>query len=312
MSRSVEFRAAREDAGLRLDAALARRPDISSRAAAQRLIDEGTVTVDGRRRPKSHRLARGERVVATLPGDAPTASDDQPAFDVVYEDDDLMVVDKPAGVVTHPARGHRGGTLAGALAGRSAGGPDPERAGIVHRLDRDTSGLLVVAKSEEAHARLQRMIRKREVRREYLALVAGRPDADSGTIEAPLGRDRVQRTIASTRSDRSRPALTHFRVVELLPRTTLLEVRLETGRTHQVRAHLAAIGHPVCGDGRYGGGPCGERLGLTRQFLHAIRLVFRHPRTGELVACESKPPADLCRAYGAAKREPVSGGPDGD
>jgi 23S rRNA pseudouridine1911/1915/1917 synthase len=231
---------------------------------------------------------------------------------VVHEDAALLVVDKPAGVVVHPAPGHRGPTLAGALAGRAAGGPDPERAGIVHRLDRDTSGLMLVARTEEAHRALREMIRRREVVREYLALVQGHPDAGEGTIDAPLGRDRARRTVRSTRTDRPRAAVTHFRVLERLPRTALLRVALETGRTHQIRAHLAAIGHPICGDRDYGGGHCGARIGLSRQFLHADRLMFRHPVTGEGLRCESKPPAELRRALDAAKREPVSGGPDGD
>jgi 23S rRNA pseudouridine1911/1915/1917 synthase len=214
-------------------------------------------------------------------------------------------------VVVHPAPGYTGPTLAQALAGRAAGG-DPERAGIVHRLDRDTSGLMVVATSEEAHRRLQRLIRRREMTREYLALVEGAPASDSGTVDAPLGRDRVNRTTVSTRTDRARPAVTHFEVLERLVHTSLLRVRLETGRTHQIRAHMAAIGHPVCGDRQYGGGDCGRRLGLDRQFLHSARLMFNHPFTGAQVACESKPPADLRRSLDAARREPVSGGPDGD
>ena len=155
------------------------------------------------------------------------------------------------------------------------------------------------------------MIRAREVERRYLALVEGAPDADSGTIDAPVGRDRARRTVVSTRTDRARSAVTHFSVRERLPDTALLDVRLDTGRTHQIRAHLAAIGLPVCGDARYGGGVCGRRLGLDRQFLHSFALRFRHPATGEQVACESKPPADLRRALGAARRDPVSGGPDG-
>jgi 23S rRNA pseudouridine1911/1915/1917 synthase len=231
---------------------------------------------------------------------------------VVYEDDDLMVVDKAAGVVVHPAPGHEGPTLAQALAGRAAGGPDPERAGIVHRLDRDTSGLMLVAKSEQAYAELQRMIRDREVTREYLALVSGQPEGDSGTIDAPLGRDRARRTVQSTHTDKARDAVTHFRVLERFPRTSLLEVRLETGRTHQIRAHLEAIGHPVCGDEAYGGADCGRRLGLSRQFLHSCHLRFSHPITGEFLDCESKPPVDLRPILDVASREPVSGGPDGD
>jgi 23S rRNA pseudouridine1911/1915/1917 synthase len=155
------------------------------------------------------------------------------------------------------------------------------------------------------------MIRARQIERRYLALVSGAPDADTGTIDAPLGRDRTRRAIQSTRTARARAAVTHFEVLERLPRTSLLGVRLETGRTHQIRAHLAAIGHPVCGDRAYGGAQCGARLGLSRQFLHSEFLMFRHPITGEDLVCESKPPADLRRAIDVAKREPVSGGPDG-
>ena len=295
---------------LRLDVALAGRPEIPSRAAAQRLIEAGRVLVNGERRPARHRLAAGEQVEVELE-EEPVEEVAPPArFEVAFEDEHLLVVDKPAGIVVHPAPGHSGGTLADALRGRAAGG-EPGRAGIVHRLDRDTSGLMVVAKSEEAHAALQRMVRRRELTREYLTLVEGRPDAQTGTIEAAIGRDRVQRTRMSLRSDRPREATTHFWRIEELPRTTLLGVRLETGRTHQIRVHLSAIGHPVCGDARYGGWQCGERLGLTRQFLHSMGLRFRHPITGELLACESKPPADLRRAIDVAKREPVSGGPDG-
>lgn len=297
-------------AGERLDAVVARRDGVASRAHAQRLIDDGRVTVDGVTRPKSHRVAPGERVRVDLPG--PDAEQHAAVpFDVVYEDADLMVVDKPAGLVVHPAPGYRGPTLAQALAGRAAGG-DPERAGIVHRLDRDTSGLMIVARSEEAHRELQRMIRRREVTREYLALVDGAPESDSGTVDAPLGRDRVNRTTVSTRTDKARAAVTHFEVLERLPRSSLLRVRLETGRTHQIRAHMAALGLPVCGDRQYGGGACGRRLGLNRQFLHSSRVMFKHPFTGAQVACESKPPADLRRSLDVARREPVSGGPDGD
>jgi 23S rRNA pseudouridine1911/1915/1917 synthase len=308
----VDLEASAEDAGLRLDAFLAARGATPSRSAAQRLIDAGAVLVGGRRRPKNHRLAAGERVSVTASEERAAVSQPAPAFEVVYEDDELLVVDKPAGLVTHPAPGHDGPTLAEALADRAAGGASPERAGIVHRLDRDTSGLLVVARSDAAHAALQAQLRAREVRREYLALVTGHPDARSGTIDAPIGRDRARRTTVSTRSDRPRQAVTHFETIESLPRTTLLRVRLETGRTHQIRVHLAAIDHPVCGDPQYGGRACGRRLGLDRQFLHAQTLMFRHPSTGELVVCESKPPVELRRALDVARREPVSGGPDGD
>jgi 23S rRNA pseudouridine1911/1915/1917 synthase len=306
---AVELRIGAEAAGQRLDAALAGAGGIPSRAAARRLIDAGAVTVDGESRPPSFRLAGGERVRVEPPAEPDPGP--APEVPVVFEDEHLMVVDKPAGLVTHPAPGHRGHTVAQVLAGRAAGGPDPERAGIVHRLDRDTSGLLIVAKTEAAHEALGRMIRAREVHREYMALVEGHPDADSGTVDAPIGRDRVRRTMVSTRTDQAREAITHFTVSERLPRTSLLVVRLLTGRTHQIRAHLAAIGHPVVGDRRYGGQEAGRRLGLSRQFLHSSLLRFSHPIAGESVECESKPPVDLRRTYDVAKREPVSGGPDG-
>jgi 23S rRNA pseudouridine1911/1915/1917 synthase len=259
------------------------------------------VLVDGGARAKNHRLAAGEVVsVARAPAEE-ASGEPAPAVDVVLEDEHLLVVDKPPGLVTHPAPGHRGPTLAEALGGH-----------VVHRLDRDTSGLLIVAKTEPVHRALQAQLKAREVRREYLALVSGHPDAETGTIDAALGRDRVRRTLMSTRTDTPRRAVTHFEVVERLPRTALLRVRLETGRTHQIRAHLAAIDHPVCGDTAYGGLQCGRRLGLARQFLHATLLMFRHPVTGEITQCESKPPVDLRRALDVAIREPVSGGPDGD
>lgn len=303
--------AGESDRGLRLDAFLVARGLSQTRGEAQRAVEQGRVRVNGGTRAKSHRMSAGERVEVQAPQPDPeTLAGDVP-FGVVLEDDHLMVVDKPAGVVVHPGAGNRSNTLAQALSGRAQGGPDPERRGIVHRLDRDTSGLLVVAKSDEAYAELQRMIRDREVERDYLALVEGRPDARSGTIDAPLGRDRRLRTAVSTDSDQPRAAITHFETLEAFARTTLLDVSLQTGRTHQIRAHMAAIGNPVCGDPRYGGSASGRRLGLGRQFLHARRLMFCHPISGEEIQCESKPPADLCRSLDAARREPASGGPDG-
>lgn len=230
---------------------------------------------------------------------------------IVREDEHLLVVDKPAGLVVHPGAGVREGTLVQQLAGRIAGGPEPDRPGVVHRLDRDTSGLMLLARSDAAHAALQEAIRRREVEREYLALVGGRLDARSGTIDAPIGRDRANRTVMSTRTDKPRGAVTHFEVVEQLDGRSLLRVRLETGRTHQIRAHMAAIGHPVCGDQAYGGRASGSGLGLMRQFLHSARLVFSHPVTRERIECESKPPADLRHALDAARRGSAPGGPDG-
>lgn len=313
MTPSLELEVAPDDAGTRLDAFLARQDDVGSRAQAARLIESGAVLVDGAPRPKRHTLSAGERIAVELsepalelPPDGSTVP-----YDVAYEDEYLLVVDKPAGVVVHPAPGHVGPTLSEALQARGAAGGERWRPGIVHRLDRDTSGLLAVAKSDRVHRALQEMIRDRSLQREYLALVEGRPESRTGTIDAPLGRDRRRREMQSIHTDSPREARTHFEIVEALPRTSLLRVRLETGRTHQIRAHLAAIGLPVCGDPLYGGCEAGERLGLSRQFLHSTKVVFRHPELWENVACESKPPADLRRASDAAKREPVSGGPDG-
>jgi 23S rRNA pseudouridine1911/1915/1917 synthase len=294
-----------EEAGERLDVFLA--PVAGSRAAAQRLIDAGLVRVDGAVRPKRHAVAAGERVTVAAEPPAEQPAVPEARFEVVYEDEYVLVVDKPAGVVVHPARGHRAGTLAQGLAGRAAGGEDPLRAGIVHRLDRDTSGLLVVARTEAAFAALKEMLRRRELTREYLALVEGRPRARAGTIDAPLGRDRRVRTRVSTDTDEPRPAVTHFTVERALERYTLLRVRLETGRTHQIRAHLTAIGHPVAGDPEYGRAGV---LGLRRQFLHADRLAFRHPATGEAIDLRSPLPDDLARALEEAGR--TAGGRGGE
>ena len=297
MARELNVTAA--DAGERLDMFLA--GPLGSRARAQRLIDGGLVLVDGAPRPKRHRLRGGESV--TIEEVEPPPQDDRSdaPYEVRYEDGDLLVVDKPAGVVVHPARGHRTGTLAQALAGRAAGGPDPWRAGIVHRLDRDTSGLLVVAKTEEAHRRLRALMKARRIEREYLALVEGRPPARTGTIDAPLGRDRRERKRMSVDTDVPRTAVTHFAVERALPASTLLRVRLETGRTHQIRAHLQAIGHPVAGDPEYGRAGL---YGLERQFLHAARLAFDHPITGRRVDVESPLPQDLVAALERAATGP--------
>jgi 23S rRNA pseudouridine1911/1915/1917 synthase len=215
------------------------------------------------------------------------------SFRVAYEDEHLLVVDKPAGLVVHPARGHREGTLSQLLAGRAAGGGvggDPNRPGIVHRLDRDTSGLLVVARSEEAHRRLQALIRSRQLEREYLALVEGRPPARTGTIEAPIGRDPRVCTRMAVGGDFPRQARTRFVLERSLEGFSLLRLRLDTGRTHQIRVHLRSIGHPVAGDPEYG---TAGLLGLERQFLHATRLAFPHPVTGEPIEVRSPLPDDL-------------------
>ncbi|HVP00974.1 MAG TPA: RluA family pseudouridine synthase [Solirubrobacteraceae bacterium] len=296
----MDLRIGPEQAGQRLDSVLA--GPLGSRSRAQRLIDAGHVLVDGVAVAKRHRVKTGERVsVDERETRAAPAPDLEPApFRVAYEDPYLLVVDKPAGVVVHPARGHATGTLVQALAGRVAGGQAPERPGIVHRLDRDTSGLLVVARDEAVHRALKAALQRREITREYLALVEGRPPSRSGTIDAPLGRDRRVRTVMSIDTDEPRAAVTHFEIERALPRTTLLRVRLETGRTHQIRAHLKAIGHPVVGDPVYG---TPGRCGLHRQFLHAARLAFTHPITGARVDVRSPLPADLEAALQLAAAE---------
>jgi 23S rRNA pseudouridine1911/1915/1917 synthase len=219
-------------------------------------------------------------------------------FTIAYQDEHLLVVDKGPGVVVHPARGHRENTLAQLLAPMLAGG-EAERAGIVHRLDRDTSGLLVVSRSEQAHGLLQKAISERKVEREYLALVDGRPPARSGTIEAPIGRDPRVRTRMAVGGTSPRDARTHFTLERALPETTLLRLRLDTGRTHQIRVHLQAIGHPVTGDPEYG---IAGRLGLERQFLHATRLAFAHPITDEPIEVLSPLPGDLQAALVKAEQ----------
>jgi 23S rRNA pseudouridine1911/1915/1917 synthase len=219
---------------------------------------------------------------------------------VTYADDHLILLEKPAGLTVHPAPGVTGATLLPQLLTLgAAGGSDPERPGIVHRLDRDTSGVLVVARSEDAYDALQEAVRRREVERRYLALVRGRPQSRTGRIDAPIGRDRRDRTLRSLDTDEPRDAVTHFEVIELMPEHALLEVTLETGRTHQIRVHLAAIGLPVSGDPRYG---VRGDLGLARQFLHAYRLRFRHPVTGEELDVRSELPEDLQAALQQARQ----------
>jgi 23S rRNA pseudouridine1911/1915/1917 synthase len=217
---------------------------------------------------------------------------------IVHADEALAVVDKPAGLVVHPAPSHRGPTLVDELGELLGGGADPERPGIVHRLDKDTSGLLVVARTDEAHAALQAQVQRREVERVYLALARGRLASRTGTIDAPIGRASRQRHRMAVSGAASRQARTHFTVLELLSAETYLEVKLETGRTHQIRAHFAAIGHPLAGDPTYGGE---RKYGLERQFLHAHRLAFDHPSSGERLSFVSELPADLEAALRAAR-----------
>jgi 23S rRNA pseudouridine1911/1915/1917 synthase len=282
----------------RLDRAVAGRSEVGSRSLAERLIAGGAVLVDGAPRPKGHRLEGGEEIVVELPPDAPPLEAEELDLRIVWEDEHLLVVDKPAGVVVHPGTGHTSGTLVHGLLAHAAAGGEEDRPGIVHRLDRDTSGLLVVARSDEAHERLQELIRRRRVERRYLALVQGAPRSRTGRIEAPIGRDRLDKSRHSLDTATPRNAVTHFEVLELLGSRALLELTLETGRTHQIRVHLEAIGLPVSGDPTYGA--AGD-LGLERQFLHAARLGFDHPYTGERVEAESPLPDDLAAALERAR-----------
>ena len=279
------------DAG-RLDAVVAATIG-STRADVQRAIAAGDVLVDGRPRPKSFRLDGGEQVVVDLAEETPLMPEGPPVR-VVFEDDHVLVVSKPGGLVTHPTARRRSGTLVNRLLGmgvRLAPAGGELRPGIVHRLDAGTSGLLIVAKTDEAYAELRDGFRHHAVDRRYLALVRGQVAHDSFGVEAPLGRRAAK--IVVDRVD-GRPATTSFEVRERMPRATLLEAAPETGRTHQIRVHLSAIGYPILGDRAYGGG--GDeamRVGLARPFLHAWRLRFRHPVTGEQVSLEDPLPEDL-------------------
>ncbi len=277
---------------------LAERPEISSRALAERLIAAGAALVDGERRPKSHRLVGGERIEVDVPA-VEALVPEELEIPIAWQDEHLLVVDKPAGLVVHPSGGTRTGTLVhGLLELGAEGGEDEDRPGIVHRLDKDTSGLLVVARSSAAHERLHDMIRDRQVERRYLALVVGTPGSRTGRIEAPIGRDRKDRSRHSLDTTTPRDAVTWFELLEQLGGHALLEVRLETGRTHQIRVHLEAIGLPVAGDPVYG---VADVLGLERQFLHAHRLRFAHPFTGEEIDVVSPLPADLAEALERAR-----------
>jgi 23S rRNA pseudouridine1911/1915/1917 synthase len=274
-------------------------PGVGSRAAAERLLAAGAVLVDGEGRTKSYKLAGGETVEADTSELAPEElTPEAVSLTVVHEDAHVLGVDKPAGVVVHPAPGQTAGTLVHGLLERGIAGGAADRPGIVHRLDRDTSGLLAVTRSPEAHEAMQALVRRRALEREYLALVRGHPRSRSGRIEAPIGRDRHEPTRHSIDTATPREAVTHFEVDRQLGERALLRVRLETGRTHQIRVHLEAIGLPVSGDRVYG---VPHDLGLERQFLHAARLAFTHPLTEQRIDVVSPLPSDLAAALARAE-----------
>ena len=289
--REGRFAVLPDAAGARLDVVLAARTGLS-RAAAQRLIEEGHVTVDGGPVRKRHALRLGE-AVAWQRGPETTAvltAEDVP-YDIVYEDDRLLVVDKPAGVVVHPAPGHEHGTLAQGLVEHGARGGHELRPGIVHRLDKDTSGLLIVAKGDLAYQALVAAMERRDIKRVYVALLRGDLPQDEGTIDAPIGRHVRDRKRMSLHTTAGKRAVTHFRVLGRAPGFTLVRVQLETGRTHQIRVHFAALGYPVAGDAQYGGRQRPE--GLGRQFLHAAQVAFPHPADERQMSFTCPLPSDL-------------------
>jgi 23S rRNA pseudouridine1911/1915/1917 synthase len=294
--------------GERLDAALARLFGLS-RARAAELISDGSVLVNGRPAVKSDRVPAGEWLDVTLPPPpitAPPRPEPVPGLVIVYEDDDILVVDKPPGVAAHPTPGWNGPTvLQGLLAGGHtiATGGAAERQGIVHRLDAATSGLMVVAKSERAYSALKRAFREREVDKIYHALVQGHPDPLRGTVDAPIARHPSGDGRFAVVTG-GRPSVTHYDTLEAFRAASLVEVVLETGRTHQIRVHMAAIRHPCVGDRLYGADPVlAARLGLTRQWLHAVRLGFAHPADGHRVEFTSEYAPDLSRALDLLRDE---------
>ncbi len=297
-----------ECAGLRLDAALARLFPQYSRSRLQAWLKEGRITVDGAGAEARRRVLGGEQIAlaaAALPEQAAAVPEAIPLA-VVYEDDDLLVIDKPPGLVVHPGSGHWSGTMMNALLYHAPGLAGVPRAGIVHRLDKDTSGLLVVAKTLAAQTDLVRQLQARTVRRHYLALVHG-DVAAPGSVDAPIGRHPTQRTkmAVARRAGAGREARTHYAPVERFGQATLVECRLETGRTHQIRVHMASLGHPLVGDPVYGRRRCGDSLldGFSRQALHAWRLALVHPRTRQELNWESPLPGDF-----AALLETLRGG----
>lgn len=288
--------------GLRVDAALSKMLGLSRTITAD-LCVEGAVLVNGNTVSKSDRLSAGQWVEVTLPEPAaPLVPKEElvEGMDVVYSDDDIIAVNKPVGVAAHPSVGWEGPTVIGGLAAAgfrlSTSGP-PERKGIVHRLDVGTSGVMVVASSERAYSALKAAFKERTVHKTYHALVQGLPDPIEGTIDAPIGRHPSSGWKFAV-TDEGKHAITHYSLIEAFREASLLDVHLETGRTHQIRVHMSAIGHPCCGDPMYGSDPnLSKRLGLIRQWLHAVKLGFVHPGTGRWIEIETSYPDDLQNAF---------------
>ncbi len=294
-----------DGAGVRLDAYLAGRPGIGlTRSRLQKLIEGGEVLVNGRPVRASYKVANGDAILVRIPDLEPVElQPEELPLEVLFEDADVIVINKPRGLVVHPAAGHRSGTLVNALLHHCvdlSGINDKIRPGIVHRLDKDTTGAMMAAKNDLAHLSLAAQIKERSARREYLALVRGNPPVDSGAVDAPIGRHPTERKRMAV-SEAGRPAVTHFRVLERFGEYTLLRCRLETGRTHQVRVHLSSIGFPVAGDPVYG--PRQGTCGLGGQALHAVSLGFYHPRSGEWMEFEAPLPDDFQRVLERLRQE---------
>lgn len=286
-----------EAEGQRLDTYLSKHSKIPSRTFAQRLISQSLVKVDNKVVSKHHKLMAGEIITLEIPPPVEgTIIPEKIPLKIIYEDGDIIVVSKPPAMVVHPSFGHLTGTLTHALLAHSeklSGLGGKARPGIVHRLDKDTSGLILVAKNNQSHLNLAEQLKKRQVKRAYLTLVQGKVEADSGTIDAPIGRSLTNRKKLVVTGRGGREAKTHFKVLERFEDCTLLELNLETGRTHQIRVHMFYIKHPVIGDLEYGGGKIGKKLGLIRQFLHASRLEFTHPKIGKQMIFNDPLPEDL-------------------
>lgn len=287
-----------EDAGVRIDAYLTKHKDIPSRSFAQHLIEKDLVRVDGDEVGKDYRLRAAQTVDVEIPPPAPSeVLPEAIPLTIKFEDDDLIILSKPAGMVVHPAHGHAGGTLVNALLAHTTGLSGiggVVRPGIVHRLDKDTSGLMIVAKNDNSHQALSGELKKRRIKRTYLTLVHGTFKEYEGTVDAPIGRSPKFRQKMSVTGVASRDAVSHYRVLETFGDDySLVEVKLETGRTHQIRVHMRHINHPVVGDPVYGSGHWKRDLGLSRQFLHAYKLELSHPRTKEPLSFEESIPPEL-------------------
>ena len=301
----AQYIVARDEEGLRLDVFLSRKDPTLSRSQAKRLIEEGEARIDEKAVRASHHLRSGEVVSLRKPSPIPSeVAPEEIPINVLYEDEAIIVVDKPAGMVVHPAAGNPRGTLVNALlfhCRNLSGIGGVMRPGIVHRLDKGTSGLMVVAKSDEAHRHLSEQFKNRRVSKQYTALVHGNLRQDEGVVDAPVGRHPVERKKMSTKSRRGKEAITRWRVLERFGDFTLVEAKIDTGRTHQIRVHLSSLGHPVVGDSVYGGSKRTVETPemravvkkLTRQALHAGRLSFAHPVTGQEMTFESPLPEDM-------------------